>query len=80
MSPSLGLEVADGEQGDRLGLAMLPPSPDSGAVPTAGTFVLNPMMALLCWGQEQWLSYCSSMAWITVTNERGGCGGSSCWQ
>lgn len=49
---SSGLEVADGEQGDRLGLETLHPSPASGAVPTAGAFVLNPMMALLVLGTK----------------------------
>lgn len=62
MSPSSGLEMADGEQGDRLGLAMLHPSPGSRAVPIAGVRVLNPTMALLVLGTKavaQLLQFCS---------------------
>lgn len=60
-----------------MGLATLHPNPNSGAVPTAGAFVLTHMMALLVLGPEQWLSCCSSMAWITRINERGRFGGST---
>lgn len=61
MSPASGLEVADGEEGVRLGLATLHPNPDSGAVPTAGAFVLKFMMALLVLGTKavaQLLQFC----------------------
>lgn len=60
-----------------MGLAMLHPSPDSAAVLTAGAFVLNSMMALLVLGTKQWLTCCSSMAWITRINKRGRFGGSA---
>lgn len=61
MSPASGLEVADGEEGVRFGLATLHPNPDSGAVPTAGAFVLKFMMALLVLGTKavaQLLQFC----------------------